>query len=140
MRTRLEEGSPASQTKRLLRPWPPLTPSDPHDSLFGLEESPDNCLSGSPEKIGSADDLWGTGNGANLGPSSQTITMPDLGGGARFWVLGFGFSPLCQLPKLQKPALHITSCGFANPERRHSGCAFDSATAVTERGFGGGSV
>jgi hypothetical protein len=32
------------------------------------------------------DDLWGIGNGANFGPSSQTITMPDLGGGAS----GFG--------------------------------------------------
>ena len=29
--------------------------------------------------------------------------------------------------------LRITACGFANPKRRHSGCAFDSATAVTER-------
>ena len=27
----------------------------------------------------------------------------------------------------------ITSCGFTNPKRGRSGCAFDLATAVTER-------
>ena len=35
----------------------------------------------------------------------------------------FGFAPLIYQNNLQKPALHITSCGFTNPERGRGSCA-----------------
>jgi hypothetical protein len=51
-----------------------------------------------------ADDLWGTGNGANLGPSPQTITMPESGGGAN------GFEVLVFSPYANRPTCKNLHC------------------------------